>query len=343
MRLWRWKTRINLKILFRRFEMQAPGTPRVDQLLVLLTVVEEGSFSAAAKRLRRATSAISYAIDTLEALLGIPLFDRGTTRKPRLTPVGEAIVSEAKAVAYSVEALRARVRGILDGLEPEVSLVVDSIYPSDRLVTALDDFHKKFPTVPLRLSVQPLEGVERVVRNGDAWIGVGGAIHMNTTGLELMSQIGAVELIPVAAPHHPLALSGDTSASRAGEHLQLVLSDQPEPEGRDYAVVSLATWRVGDLSLKHKLLLRGMGWGGMPEPMVRSDIEAGRLVRLHLRDWGGGDYPMQVVHKIETPPGLAGRWLIERLVLSLPPYAGTTQSRTASIGEVSPTSRETAA
>jgi DNA-binding transcriptional LysR family regulator len=131
--------------------------------------------------------------------------------------------------------------------------------------------------------------------------------------------------------------------SRAGEHLQLVLSDQPEPEGRDYGVVSLATWRVGDLSLKHKLLLRGMGWGGMPEPMVRSDIEAGRLVRLHLRDWGGGDYPMQVVHKIETPPGLAGRWLIERLVLSLPPYAGTTQSRTASIGEVGPTSRETAA
>jgi DNA-binding transcriptional LysR family regulator len=99
MRLWRWKTRINLKILFRRFEMQAPGTPSVDQLLVLLTVVEEGSFSAAAKRLRRATSAISYAIDTLEAQLGLPLFDRGTTRKPRLTPVGEAIVSEAKAVA----------------------------------------------------------------------------------------------------------------------------------------------------------------------------------------------------------------------------------------------------
>jgi DNA-binding transcriptional LysR family regulator len=123
MRLWRWKTRINLKILFRRFEMQAPGTPSVDQLLVLLTVVEEGSFSAAAKRLRRATSAISYAIDTLEAQLGLPLFDRGTTRKPRLTPVGEAIVSEAKAVAYSVETLRARVRGLLDGLEPVVSLV----------------------------------------------------------------------------------------------------------------------------------------------------------------------------------------------------------------------------
>src|ERR1700736_6213201 len=161
--------------------MQAPGTPSVDQLLVLLTVVEEGSFTGAARRLRRGTSAISYAIDTLEAQLGLPLFDRGTTRKPKLTLVGEAIVSEAKAVAYSVETLRARVRGLLDGLESEVSLVVDSMYPLDQLVAVLDEFHATFPTIPLRLMVQPLDGVERVVRNGDAWIGVGGLAHMNTT------------------------------------------------------------------------------------------------------------------------------------------------------------------
>ena len=62
--------------------MRSPAIPSIDQLLVLLTVVEAGSFTAAAKRLGRATSAISYAIDTLEAQLGLSLFDRGTTRKP---------------------------------------------------------------------------------------------------------------------------------------------------------------------------------------------------------------------------------------------------------------------
>jgi DNA-binding transcriptional LysR family regulator len=297
--------------------MQAPGTPSVDQLLVLLTVVEEGSFTAAAKRLRRATSAVSYAIDALEAQLGLSLFDRGTTRKPKLTHVGEAVVAEAKAVAHSVETLRARVRGLLEGLESELSLVVDSMYPSDRLVAALDDFHRTFPTVPLRLSVRPLEGVERVVRNGDAWIGVGSLIHMNSAGLQVV-QIGAVRLIPVAAPSHPLALAGEPLRSRAREHLQLVLSDQREAEGRDYGVVSLANWRLGDLTLKHKLLLGGIGWGGMPEPMVRADLESGRLVRLELPDWRGGEYAMQVAHKVETPPGPAGRWLIQRLVLSSP-------------------------
>ena len=91
--------------------------------------------------------------------------------------------------------------------------------------------------------------------------------------------------------------------------------DQRDVEGRDFGVVSQATSRVGDLTMKHKLLVRGIGWGGMPEPIVRVDIEAGRLVQLDLDDFHGGDYPLQVVHKIETPPGPAGRWLIERLCL----------------------------
>jgi DNA-binding transcriptional LysR family regulator len=298
--------------------MQTPGHPSVDQLLVLLTVVEEGSFTRAAKRLGRANSAISYAIDTLEGQLGVSLFDRGTTRKPKLTHVGEAVVSEAKGVAYSIETLRARVRGLLDGLESEVSLVIDSMYPTDLLVKVLNDFRTRFPTVPLRLSVQTPGGVERLVRSGDANIGIGGFVHIDSTGLQRID-IGGIPIIPVAAPSHPLALASDTSSRHALDNVQLVLSDRPAGEGRDYGVVSLATWRVNDQTLRHKLLLSGIGWCGMPEPTVRADIEAGRLVRLDLRDWRGGEYAMQVLHKIETPPGPAGRWLIERLLLASPP------------------------
>jgi DNA-binding transcriptional LysR family regulator len=292
--------------------MRGPGNPSLDQLLVLLAVVEAGSFTGAARRLGRATSAISYAIDTLEAQLGVPLFVRGSTRRPKLTEAGEAVFSEARAVAHSVETLRARVKGLLDGLEPELSLVVDSMYPGEALAGVLEDFHAQFPTVPLRLLVQALNGVERAIRSGDAGIGVGSLLHMDLTGLRHF-QIEPVRTIPVAAPQHPLAVADNASPSRALEHVQLVLMDQRGVEGRDYGVVGQATWRVGDLNMKHKLLVRGIGWGGMPEPMVRADLEAGRLVQLDLSDYRGGDYPLSVVHRIETPPGPAGRWLIERL------------------------------
>src|SRR5258708_36109673 len=109
--------------------------------------------------------------------------------------------------------------------------------------------------------VQPLDGVERVVRDGDAWIGVGGMAHMNNAGLQVI-QIGGVRIIPVATPDHPLASAGGTSPSRSRDHIQLVLSVQPEPGGPDDGVVGLTNWRVGDLTLKHKLLLAGLGWGG---------------------------------------------------------------------------------
>ena len=65
--------------------MPRPGVPSLDQLAVFLTVVETGSFAAAARRLRRATSAISYAIANLEQQLGVQLFDRDQARQPALT------------------------------------------------------------------------------------------------------------------------------------------------------------------------------------------------------------------------------------------------------------------
>ena len=293
--------------------MRGPGLPSIDQLLVLLAVEEEGSFTAAARRLGRATSAVSYAIDTLEQQLGLPLFDRGTTRKPRLTREGEAVVSEAKAVAFSVETLRARVRGFLDDLEPEVSLVVNSLLPLDRLTQLLREFNDRFPTVPVRLLVETLGGVERAVRDGHARIGVGSQLHMTMTGFQRVD-IQAVRLIPVAAPHHPLARARDAAPREASDFFQLILSERPAAAGLDFGVVSLNSWRIGDLAVKHALLLAGLGWGGMPEPAVRADIASGRLVRLDLRNWRGGEYAMQAVHKIDTPPGPAGRWLIERLV-----------------------------
>jgi len=310
--------------------MRSPATPSVDQLLVLLTVAEAGSFTAAAKRLGRATSAISYAVDTLEQQLGLSLFDRGTTRKPKLTQHGEAIVSEARAVAHSIETLRARVRGFLDQLEPEVSLAVDSMLPGDRLTTLLRDFHAQFPTVPVRLFVETLGGVERVVRSGLAGIGVGSLLHMDMTGFRRIDITG-VRIIPVAAPSHPLARPSESASPQARDFVQLVLSEQPAGASRDFGVVSLNTWRIGDQAARHKLLLAGIGWGGMPEPIVRADIERARLVRLNLPDWRGGEYSMQAIHKTDIPPGPAGRWLIERLVTLSDGVAAPAQEMTKPI------------
>ena len=285
----------------------------LDQLQVLLTVAEAGSLSGAARRLKRATSAVSYAIDTLEAQLGLSLFDRATTRRLKLSPAGEAVIAEAKSVAYSAQMLHARVKGLRDGLEAEVSLVADVMFPNDRLVKLLKSFYGKFPTVSLRLKTAALGEIERSLRSGTAGIGIGAIIHMQSDGLQCLHLEG-IQVIPVAAPEHPLALSGRAGPGAAREHLQLVLTEQPGGDRRDYGVVSAKVWRIGDLASKHALLLGGVGWGGMPEWMVRADLDAGRLAHLQLPDFRGGEIVLQVAHRNETPPGPAGRWLITCLL-----------------------------
>jgi DNA-binding transcriptional LysR family regulator len=160
--------------------------------------------------------------------------------------------------------------------------------------------------------VQALGGVERAVRGGVACIGVGSVLHMDMTGLQRIDVPG-VQIVPVAAPGHPLASADRSARAIVRDFVHLVLSEQPHGDGRDFGVDGLNNWRIGDLAAKHQLLLGGLGWGGMPEPMVRADIEGGRLVRLKLRDWRGGEYTMLAVYKTDTPPGRAGQWLIDRL------------------------------
>ena len=288
--------------------MQGPGVPSLDQLTVFLTVVETGSFAAAGRRLGRATSAVSYAIANLEQQLGVQLFDRDQARRPALTEAGGAVLSEARSVSVGVDNLRAKVKGLLDGLEAQISLVVDVMLPTVRLVEAMRAFEATFPTVTLRLYVEALGAVIQLVHSGIADIGISG-VDATLPGIERI-KVGGVELIPVAAPNHPLA-AGAAAPGAAPNFVQLVLTDRSTlTEGRDFSVIGVRTWRLADLGSKHALLLAGIGWGNMPEPMVHDDLTAGRLKRLDLAEWLGGFYALHAIHRTDTPPGPAAAWLI---------------------------------
>jgi DNA-binding transcriptional LysR family regulator len=294
--------------------MSEPGAPSIGQLKVFLTVVESGSFSAAAKRLNRAVSAVSYTIGSLEQQLGVALFDREKTRTPRLTEAGSAVLAKARVVAVGIDDLRASVRALLKGLEAEVTLVVDVMLPSERLVDAVQSFEATFPTVKLRLHVEALSAVAQLVRRGGAMIGVGGGVLEVEPDLELI-HVGDVEMIPVAAPNHPLARNRPNAPGAARHHRQLVLTVRtPFSEGPDVGIFSADVWHLADLGAKHDLLLAGVGWGNMPEPNVRADLAAGRLVRLVLPEAKSALYSFQVMYRTDQPPGAAAAWLIERFV-----------------------------
>ncbi|MEY2884193.1 MAG: hypothetical protein RL490_1917, partial [Pseudomonadota bacterium] len=158
-----------------------PLAPSFDQLRVFLTVLETGSLAAAGRRLGRATSAISYALANLEAQLGLPLFERQATRRLVPSEAGRVVAAEARDLARGMDGLRARVRGLLQGLEAELSLAVDVMLPTDRLVAALTAFQTEFPTVTVRLQVEALGAVAQTLLDGSAGLAVSGPLDSMAT------------------------------------------------------------------------------------------------------------------------------------------------------------------
>jgi DNA-binding transcriptional LysR family regulator len=287
----------------------------LDQLKTFIAAADDGSFSAAGRRLNRAQSVISQTIANLECQLGVKLFER-SGRYPVLTPQGKSLLADARAVAGSVDALKARAKGMASGVEPELAVAVDVMFPMAVLTAAAAAFGEAFPMVPLRIYVEVLGGVAQSIMDGKCRLGIMGSLTL--TGPELIRErLLAVKMVFVAAPTHPLAkIAGPVSDCEISQHIQLVLTDRTElSKGQEFQVKSPRNWRLADLGAKHAFLRAGLGWGGMPHAMVERDLAEGALVEILPQDdpLDGFFMPMSATYRADAPPGPAGRWLVETL------------------------------
>ena len=285
----------------------------LDQLRAFIAAADEGSFSAAGRRLKRAQSAVSELIGALEWRVGVKLFDRAA-RYPVLTAAGQALLTDAREVVGGVDRLRSRAREMAAGLEPELSVSVDVLFPVAAIVEASHEFRERFPHTPLRLFVEVLGGAYQPLLDRRASLGVVGGLPTVPAGLTTERLFG-IAMVTVAAPRHPLVAyaashPGPLPRAEVARHVQLVLTDRSTLSvGREFNVFATTTWRLADLSSKHAFLLGGLGWGGMPLHAVADDLAAGRLVRLVLEDQPAGELilPMFAAYPADAPsrPGRA--------------------------------------
>jgi DNA-binding transcriptional LysR family regulator len=286
----------------------------LDQLRTFIAAVDEGSFSAAGRKLRRAQSVVSQTLANLEAQLGVKLFDR-SARYPKLTEEGRSLLADARSVADNVDGFKARARSMREGLEPELSVVVDVMLPMEALTRAATHSRERYPHTPLRLYVEALGAVIKPVLDRNCSIGVIGSLPIVPDELQSEALLN-VPFVTVVSPSHRLAgTRGVVSASAIAKEVQLVLTDRTAlTEGRNFGVLSPLTWRLADLGAKHAFLKAGLGWGHMPVHMVRPDLDSGALVAIRVegnpRDM---TLPMKIVYPKDAPPGPAARAFIAQL------------------------------
>ena len=291
----------------------------LDQMRAFVAIAEAGSFRAAAGRLSRVQSAISHAIGNLEAQLGVTLFDR-SGRRPTLTPEGQALLADVRAILLKVDTMRARARGLGEGLELRLAIALDPQFPLGIVAAALKDLHDSYPSVSVRLWTAPLGAAILALREGRCTLAITAA-EIPDPRIELEA-LSFVQRAAVAAASHPVAArsrSGEPlAAAELADHLQIVVPDpSPLTEGRDFGVLSPGTWRVSDNTTKHALIVAGVGWGSLPLWLVERDLAEGRLVRIAAAEFGPhGETSVRayLAHRTDQPLGPAARLLRKALL-----------------------------
>jgi DNA-binding transcriptional LysR family regulator len=287
----------------------------LDQLRTFIAAADEGSFSAAGRRLRRAQSVVSQTLANLEGQLGVKLFDR-SGHLPVLTDQGRALLADARAVAGDVDLLKARAKSLAGGLEPELSVAVDVMFPEETFTHAVAAFQKAFPTTLLRFDIESSAVIEPVL-DGRCAIGVVGSwalVPPQLTHEALLS----VRVSQVVSAQHPLArYRGRIPIRVLAEHIQISHID---PSDMTRVLGAARTkypniWRLSHLGAKLAFLRAGLGFGGMPLHTIEADLASGALVEIIAEDTpaGGHVVEMEAIYRTDSPPGPAGRWFIDRL------------------------------
>lgn len=259
----------------------------INQLRAFVAVCDQGSFSGAARKLRRAQSAISHAIKALESAFDVELFERNT-RKAQLTAAGRSLLPDARAIISRTEEMKNRADSIARAGVPQVSVAVDAYFPRAHLIDCLRTLQAGFRTAAINLRITTMQGGENLVleRVCALAVTIENVPEVNPEAIE-RRWLCEAEMVTVCAPSHPLASTPrPIPMDEFGRHIQIVVTDnQPGAEKTQQGVAGKRQWLVNDLGAKRDLLKAGLGWGHLPRHLVGEDLASGQLVELERRAW----------------------------------------------------------
>ncbi|RKK03585.1 LysR family transcriptional regulator [Pseudoroseomonas wenyumeiae] len=301
-------------------------TVSLEQLQAFAAAAEAGSFSAAARRLRKAQSAVSTHIANLETDLGLELFDR-RGRNPVLTPAGERLLLEARVVLERREHLIGVAASLEQRVENRLVVAIDELYPEHALGALFADFAQKFPFVELELLFPLMEDVSRLVQDGKADLGVMWRQDVLPTELGFQT-IGWVPLKLVCGRQHPLAKER-VEWEELKRHRQILVATRSNGPEKRRLRVSAEVWWVESHWVILEMVKHGIGWALVSDHVIAASPAAPDLVTPDLQ-FDDGDWPvaLELVWHKQRPCGPAAAWLRERFAAQrINAQFGTGQNR----------------
>ena len=257
-----------------------PPKISLDQWTTLVSVVESGGYAQAGEQLHKSQSTLTYAIQKLEELLGVKVFEiRG--RKAVLTPTGEVLYRRGKTLVDEATRLEHAAGELAQGWEPEIRLAVEIIFPTWLLLQCLAEFGKERPDTRFEIIESVLGGTDEALAGRKVELAIGSSIPPGFVGDTLMP----VRLICVAAPSHPLHLLGrELTLDDLRRHRHLVIRDSGVQRSRAGGWLNEVRWTVSHKATSIRAAVMGLGYAWYAEDAIREELDRGALKPLPLRE-----------------------------------------------------------
>lgn len=283
-----------------------------ESVQVFLTVLDQGSFSAAARSLGRVPSAVSMAIAQLEAELDLPLFDR-SGREPRPTAAARSLEPQARLLAAQLKALQVQALGLTQGLEHHLTLAIAPELLSAPWSAPLARLAQEHPLLEVEVLAAPQADALEMLHTGRAQLALVFE-RPSIDGREGFQEVASELLVAVIAPTHPVFVA----AGRRLREQHLTNTRQVVVAGRDLAssdprfVFARHTWRSDNALAALSLIAAGVGWGWLPRSFAQPHVAAGALVEIEFENLSNGlDLWVDVVWSKERPLGLGAQRFIQ--------------------------------
>ncbi|MEZ3498447.1 LysR family transcriptional regulator [Pantoea sp. KPR_PJ] len=284
----------------------------LDQLMAFDEVAKSGSFSSAARRMRKSQSSVNMAMSNLELELNLTLFER-TPRQVRLTAEGEVLREYVKTILERCHAFEQRVAAFNDQIESHVSLAIELPYAT--IAPVLYEFSMTFPEVDIHIR-EPFRGdVEAMVRDGQVDLGIA-LSHPVESDKVAFTQLGKVVMVHVVSAGHPLAQRLPVSFADLHNWRHITFGSQEKKIATTEYLDSPMRWQVESYSAMLDATLAGLGWASLPREFVSHELRAGTLTELRQQEYPHTDWIVGVdlLWSRQAKAGKAQIWLRDRLV-----------------------------
>lgn len=255
----------------------------LEAIEIVDAIARHGSFAAAAERLYKVPSTISYAVSKLEDQLGLALFVRNGPRVT-LTPAGQEMLKEGRWLLAAARQLESRMRQISTGFEAELRLVHDSLIPTSAFNPDICAFEDLNCGTRLRIGSEAMTGTWEMLREGRADLIVAAGEGPPGGGYKAVA-VGSLEFAFCVTPTHPLAkLQRPLVRDDLLEHTAIVVGDGARSSADRTVGLLMGQRRITVPSMQAKIAAQtaGLGHGFLPRACVRADLEQGVLVELQI-------------------------------------------------------------